>query len=611
MKTEKKDKYAWLSDRDLIAEGKRFAFWETEKTYARTIFVDGQAPSASDDNDGSEERPLKTISRAAELAQPGTKVVIAGGVYRETVRPGFSGTKDAPICFCARGGERVVVSGARPYQGEYVPDFLWRKDCKEEIYRLSVCEYLEDGYNPFALNQFPNDLVWLSGRPIDDLQPFLLSRGRVRADGEDLLQVYSFWDLCAAESGFCTEKDGRYVYIKLKGGEHPQGKNIELVVAEQLFCPKERGFSYIKVEGIEFEDCANCFPVPQTGALSANRGHHFVFENNTVRRAEGIALEVGNQSWGSSEQGEAGHNVIRGNRFYDIGICAIASFGCKDTLIEDNYIENAGWKEVEFMGENAAIKVHLAHDCLIRRNHVRHTEHALGIWLDYENTDCRVSENILEDLSSGNGGVMFEATHEQCVLDNNVFYKIRNERKKGEDLGCGGNGFMAFGTDKSLVFGNLFYGCDGPCVFVNMVRGRIVGTRGGIGCKNVFRGNLFAGCGRSAAEIPHENNEFGDNVYSPSKGGYIRIGTHDRPYTRENAEPDNIRLDLEAFQSVYGKDKGSVTETFSTERTEDGFVFICGKRGRRILESLSALEVLRVEKRGEEYAVTARAARVR
>lgn len=56
-------------------------------------------PQGSEAATGSLEAPLRTIQRAAQQAQPGDRVVIRSGSYRETVRPARSGTADRPITF--------------------------------------------------------------------------------------------------------------------------------------------------------------------------------------------------------------------------------------------------------------------------------------------------------------------------------------------------------------------------------------------------------------------------------------------------------------------------------------------------------------------------------
>ncbi|HZA73576.1 MAG TPA: DUF1565 domain-containing protein, partial [Propionibacteriaceae bacterium] len=45
------------------------------------------ATTGSDHAEGSPDQPLRTISRAAALAEPGDTVVVHGGEYREWVKP--------------------------------------------------------------------------------------------------------------------------------------------------------------------------------------------------------------------------------------------------------------------------------------------------------------------------------------------------------------------------------------------------------------------------------------------------------------------------------------------------------------------------------------------
>ena len=79
---------------------------------AREYVVRQKSNNASDSNPGTRERPLKTISTAAAKVQPGDKVIIYGGDYRETVIINASGTTDAPIIFEAAPGETAVIKGS-------------------------------------------------------------------------------------------------------------------------------------------------------------------------------------------------------------------------------------------------------------------------------------------------------------------------------------------------------------------------------------------------------------------------------------------------------------------------------------------------------------------
>lgn len=76
----------------MMPDGTPFAFWDDVTRYRRVCHVACEHPQATDDGPGSEERPFATIGRAAMVLQPGEKVVVHGGIYRECVRPARGGT---------------------------------------------------------------------------------------------------------------------------------------------------------------------------------------------------------------------------------------------------------------------------------------------------------------------------------------------------------------------------------------------------------------------------------------------------------------------------------------------------------------------------------------
>ena len=54
-----------LTPEVLLPDGTPFKTWEQPAEHCRTFYVARQHPQASDDNPGSEDRPWKTIGRAA------------------------------------------------------------------------------------------------------------------------------------------------------------------------------------------------------------------------------------------------------------------------------------------------------------------------------------------------------------------------------------------------------------------------------------------------------------------------------------------------------------------------------------------------------------------
>ena len=99
----------------MLPDGRDVISWERPTHFNRTYYVDNGNPAASDSNPGTRESAFRTIGKAAEVLQPGQRVVIESGVYRERVaRAGRRRTRsDDQLRSCsrrARGGSRVAGS---------------------------------------------------------------------------------------------------------------------------------------------------------------------------------------------------------------------------------------------------------------------------------------------------------------------------------------------------------------------------------------------------------------------------------------------------------------------------------------------------------------------
>jgi alpha-N-arabinofuranosidase len=86
------------------------------------------SPSGDDANSGTAGAMLKTVSAAAERAQPGDTVTVHEGIYRERVNPPRGGTGvNARITYQAAAGETVVIKGSEPVSGwEHVSGDTWK-----------------------------------------------------------------------------------------------------------------------------------------------------------------------------------------------------------------------------------------------------------------------------------------------------------------------------------------------------------------------------------------------------------------------------------------------------------------------------------------------------
>src|SRR5579859_6793956 len=85
------------------------------------------APDGNDTNRGTRKAALRTIQRAADLAQPGDVITVQGGVYRERINPPRGGgvirQKDR-VSGRARGEGRAQRFGSNQRLGQTRPGHL-------------------------------------------------------------------------------------------------------------------------------------------------------------------------------------------------------------------------------------------------------------------------------------------------------------------------------------------------------------------------------------------------------------------------------------------------------------------------------------------------------
>lgn len=554
----------------LLPDGKLFPFWDDLTVYRKTYHVACRNPQASDANPGTEEKPWKSIGRAAEILQPGEKVVVHEGGYRECVSPRRGGNgPDSMIAYEAAAGGEVIVSGAVEWKPRCLPSSGWGQSKSEKtVWMADLPVEAFVGYNPFLVRNIHEEFVIY--RNLDDAAKYLLRRGMVFVNGRPLKPVFRFSELAGQDGAFWVEEPGLRIHFRLPGDADPAKAAFEVTAREQVFAPRERGLGYIRVSGFAFERAADGVPVPQRAMLSTNRGHHWIIEKNRLRWANACGMDVGNQDWKASPPPLFGRHIIRGNHVSDCGVCGIAGCAAVDgTLVEDNLVQRVGGLDIERMWEVAGLKFHVAKSVLIRRNTFRDLHRAAGVWLDYLNENCRISGNVFCNISSANGALFVEVSHAPNVLDRNFFWDIRpSAGKTGHPKD--GSAVCADSSDHTVAAYNFFGKISGFAVSMNNLQvDRIVGGRKGECRENRVLNNLFFACPHRVFLGRNENNVCDGNLYDASdKGGWFDIQTpspHPKP-----------RLDT--WQKVFGQDKRS-TETPMTaafDANKNQLRFSCG-----------------------------------
>jgi len=534
-----------------LPDGSEFHFWEQPVTFSKTYYVDGNSPGSSDQGPGTLKRPFRSIGKAAEVLQPGERVVIAAGVYRECIRPARGGSgPDKMISYEAAAGATVIVKASEVLRdgwepsrrvlrnGEELPVSIWKHQLSGALF--------PDAYNPFGMANVPGDWSWLDTKKVD-MGPYFRRRGMIFVDGKPLEPVEQYRDLgddalqrapqspeqppprnglpsrtrggaILQEVGgtpagrFWVEHQGTVVHIRAPAGDLSRSL-IEITAREQAFAPRRSGLGYIRIKGMTFQHAGNAFPPPQHGLVSTSGGHHWILEGNTIEWANGMGLDIGSQDWNSAPDPQAGDShVIRGNTIRYVGVEGIGGMGTRNTLVEDNLIEWVGWQDAERAWEAAGAKFHRARNLLFRRNVIRHIRHANALWLDSGNANCRITANVFADVLTVSAGVHLEMNRETNQIDNNIIWDVRNaEPGTPGQRGAAGSGIFLHASERQIVAQNLIGRCDNVGVFPVLREER---NGAGNGREHRIYNNVFAHCEKGGIVFLHEQNEADGNIYA-------------------------------------------------------------------------------------------------
>lgn len=415
------------------------------------------AVNGCDGSDGSREHPFRSISRAAEIAEAGDRVIVHQGTYREWVNPGNSGRSAFDrIVYEAAPGEKVIIKGSEQIRS-------WEK-AEGTVWKAVIPNSLFGDFNPYKQVlwgdwlRYPLDYslhlgdVYLNGKSFyevpsyeETLHPVMRTKGNNPpwTNHEELIlepeQTIYVW---FAQ----VEKEETIIYANFHEYD-PNKELVEINVRPYCFYPKQTGINYITVRGFEMAQAA-CPWTPPTADQPALLGTHWskgwVIEDNHIHDAKCSGISVGKEiSTGHNlcsryllkpgyqnqletvflalqkgwDKETIGSHIIRNNVIHDCGQNAIVGhMGGAFSRIVHNHIYNIGTKHEFFGYEIAGIKLHAAIDTQIVGNNIHHT--TLGIWMDWEAQGVRISGNLFYENSRD---LMIEVTHGPCIMDNNIF----------------------------------------------------------------------------------------------------------------------------------------------------------------------------------------------
>ena len=477
------------------------------------IHVDQNSVHASDTSKGLENNPLKSISKAAQIAMPGDVVLVNNGIYREWVQPLNSGTREAPIVYKAKNRHQVVIRGSKVYEGR------WGRQEGGNCYATDYDDAFFEGYHPFEINRqakFPDF--------VDSVTRYSLAQ--VFVDGQLYHQVLDVETLNASPQSWFKPQGEKRLCIHMPQAEEPESSEIEISVRPRIFAPLKRGLGYIEVKGFVMEHCANQYPrhfweeieTAQAGALGCGAGHHWVITDNIVRYANTIGIDCGSESsralhgCPTPPLERVGYHTIKNNVVEHNGCTGIAGWGHMGTEVSGNTIRQNNRLGI-LSWETAGIKFHDFRDGVIEDNLIEGND-AWGIWLDNVYKGSAIRSNLM--INNLWGGIFFEMGSGPCYVTNNV---IANSISGHEALHRGGHGIYGHDAAGVKVYHNLFYCNSGFGVTARVVVDRPGGDYNPCEASDWdIRNNLFMGnrLGHIEFTVPMErarNNHSDHNLF--------------------------------------------------------------------------------------------------
>ncbi|HVK23149.1 MAG TPA: right-handed parallel beta-helix repeat-containing protein [Actinokineospora sp.] len=411
-------------------------------TAATTYYV---AKTGSDTNAGTSTAPLLTIGAAAQKAQPGDRVEVSAGVYREEIVLPRGGTSDtARITYVSKAGASVTITGADLFTG-------WT-NVSGDVWQLKIANSYFKGFNPYAERVFGDwfdghgrihrrGMVYLNG----DWLPQATSSAAVSStatgswwsDVEGLVEgTAPSWKPTYSATGFTT------ITAKFPG-VNPNNGAVEVSIRGTVFKPAATNYNYITISGFILTKAATNWAAPtmgQWGLVSAHWCKGWVIEQNEISYSRCCGVALGKysdqydgyrgttdgyyltisdaQATGGWTFANIGGHVVRNNNIHHCGQTGVVgSLGAIGSKIQGNEIYQINMQGIWGGAEMAGIKLHGAIDVEIIENHIYQTAEAGGIWLDWMAQGTRVVSNLFHH---NRRDIFTEVDHGPILIANNI-----------------------------------------------------------------------------------------------------------------------------------------------------------------------------------------------
>ena len=406
-------------DMDILADFERdmwvnrtISDWQESDT---VLYVNGE--TGSDLNPGTADAPFATVKKGVEsITAPGTRLVIAPGLYRETsINLNANGTETQPVIIEAENPGETVISGSVPFDG-------WEKTNDESVYENDWrYDYPFQPGTPGNEIIGRSDLIILDGQPI---QPVLT---------RDELQNDTYYiDNEAGKVYLKTDKDPESCVIERGlAGENGSGAYILDTNSSE----------YVVLRGLTFTSCAG--RIWDRSMVNMGKPQHVLVEDCVFNNAgtSGLGFDHGSNDRTTEDV------LVRRCSFDADGTGGIgAGFRSMNFVVEDCAFTNIG-KKIDWgkydSPDPATTKMMVCKNITWRGCYFAHNT-SNDLWFDNFNWNVDVNECTSIGNQSGiavhieidvpgvrvrnsvlDGGIRF-ASAEGAILDNNFIFAKGN-----------------------------------------------------------------------------------------------------------------------------------------------------------------------------------------
>lgn len=418
-------------------------------------YVDAKALAQGN---GSRECPFQKIQEAALRAEPGDEVIVAPGIYRESVSPVNGGKEDARITYRSEVEKAAIITGAEqvknwePYEGN-----VWMARISNSLFGKEnpYTTLIYGDWFVASMTAHTGD-VYLNEKSMYEVTKLekVLYPEKSGTSWDPEFSVYTWY------TKQDEEKDETVLYANFQG-KNPNEENVEISVRKNCFYPEKEGVGYITLSGFTVRQAATQWAPPtayQEGMIGPHWSKGWIIEDCEIYESKCSGISLGkylqaenDNKWskrkykdGTQTERECicqaqqegwnkesiGSHIIRRCDIHDCGQTGIVGhLGGVFSVIENNRIHHINNKQNLCGAEIGGIKMHAAIDVTIRHNYIYNCTR--GLWLDWQAQGTRVTHNLFfhnclpkdgnlteEDVIGED--IFVEVSHGPTLIDHNL-----------------------------------------------------------------------------------------------------------------------------------------------------------------------------------------------